>query len=75
MTSPVLRFVESYLSISALRGQLPYSCCRPTFEFNPIIIILSCSSNMVAEGIGGQASGTIARRKRPLCKLSNNYAL
>ena len=38
--------------------------CRLMFEIEPIIIILSCSSNMVAEGIGGQASGTVARRRR-----------
>ena len=34
----------------------------PTFEFKPIII-LSCSSNMVAEGIGGQTSDIVARRR------------
>ena len=38
-------------------------CSRPTFEFKPIITILSCSSNIVAEGIGGQASDAIARRR------------
>ena len=45
--------------------------CRPTFKFKPIIItpaiilfLASCSSNMVAEGIGGQASGAVARRRQ-----------
>ena len=45
--------------------------CRPTFECTPIIItpatiliLASCSSNMVAEGIEGQASGAVARQRR-----------
>ena len=39
--------------------------CRPTFEFKLTIIIFGCtSSNMVAEGIGGQASGDVARRRQ-----------
>ena len=64
LTVPVLRFTESYPSISAFSSAddhhflsivpidfrfLPdLICCRPTFEFKPITIILSCSSNMVA---------------------------
>ena len=62
LTSPILRFAESYPSISA------FSCadnghfliivlidfqfirhlirCRLTFKFKPIIFILSCSSNI-----------------------------
>ena len=38
--------------------------CRLKFDFKPIVNILSCSSNMVAEGIGRQASGAVARRRR-----------
>ena len=39
--------------------------CRPMFEFNPIIHnFWSCSSNMAAEGIGEQALGAVARRRR-----------
>ena len=69
LTSPILQFVESYLSISAFSfvderhflnivlidfrflPDLIRYC--PTFEFKTIIISLSCSHNMVAEGIGG----------------------
>ena len=80
LTSLVLQFVESYPSISAfsfvdnrhfliivsvdfqfLRDLI---CWHPTFEFKLIMIILSCSSNMVAEGIGGQASGAVACQRR-----------
>ena len=72
LTSPVLWFTESYPFISAFSladdshflSIVPLIRCHPTFEFKPIIIILSCSSNMVAEGIGGQASGAIARRRQ-----------
>ena len=78
--SPVLQFAESYPSISAFSFAdgghfliiipidfqllLDLIRCRPTFEFKPIFIILNGSSNVVAEGIGGQASGAVARRRR-----------
>ena len=80
LTAPVLRLTESYPSISAFsfvddrhfliivlidfRFIRDLIRCRLTFEFKPIVIILSCSSNMVAEGIGSQASGVVARRRR-----------
>ena len=35
-----------------------------TLSIIPTIIILSCSGNIVAEGMGGQASGTIAHRRQ-----------
>ena len=75
LTSPVLRFAESYSSISTFsfvddhhflvmvsidfQFLLDLIGSRSTIEFKLIIIIkliYSCaSSNMVAEGIGGQA--------------------
>ena len=78
LTSPVVRFAESYPFISAFSFTdnchfliiVPIDFLqdlighRPTFEFKPIIIILSPSRNMVAEGIGGQASGVVARRRQ-----------
>ena len=69
LTSPVLQFAESYSSISAfsfadnghyliiipINFRLLQDLIRrqPTFEFKPIFIILSCSSNIVAKSIGG----------------------
>ena len=41
--------------------------CRPTVEFKRIIINLSYSSNMAAEGIGRQAPGEDLAEGRPLC--------
>ena len=38
--------------------------CRSTVEFNPIIILLHCSSNMVTEGIRGQVLDAVARRRQ-----------
>ena len=87
LTAPVLRFAASYPSISTFsftddrhflviipvyfRFFPDLICCRPTFEFKPIII-LNCSSNMVAEGIRGQASGPVARRRRATLLVVNN---
>ena len=88
LTAPVLRFVESYPSTSAFSFAddrhflvnvpvdfrfLPVIRCRPTFEFKLIIIILSCSSNVVAEGIGGQALGAVARRRRASLLVVSYY--
>ena len=72
LTAPVLQFAESYPPISVFsmadkRHFLiisPLIRCRPTFKIKLMIIILSCSSNKVAEGIGGQASGAVARRRQ-----------
>ena len=47
------------------------TCFLP--DLKPIITIVNCSSNMVAEGIGGQALGTVARQRQlvilqmPIC--------
>ena len=80
LTLPVLQFAESYPSSSAFsftddchfliivtidfQFLLDLIRCCPTLEFKPIIIILSCSSNMVAEGIRGQVSGAVAHRRQ-----------
>ena len=76
VTPPVLWFAESYPFISAFSFAndrhfliivlidfliLPDLIRRrPTVKFKLITIILSSSSNMIAEGIGGQASGAVA---------------
>ena len=80
LTASVLRFAVSYPSIStfsftAVRHfliivQVKFCFsdlidCHSAVKFKSIIIIFSCtSSNMVAEGIGGQASSAVARRRR-----------
>ena len=80
LTAPVLRFIESFSSISAFFFAdnshfliivpidfwlLPDLIrCHVTLKFKPIIIILSCSSNMVAEGIRGLVSGAVAHRRQ-----------
>ena len=76
LTSPILWLAESYPSISAFsfaddghfliidptdfRFSSDLFRCRLTFKFKPIITILNCSSNMVAEGIREQALGAVA---------------
>ena len=76
LTSPVLQIEESYLSIYAFSFAddrhfliivpadfwflLDLIGSHPTFKLKLIIIILSCNSSMVVEGIGGQASGAVA---------------
>ena len=90
LTSPVLPFAESCPSISAysfaddghfliivpigFRFLLDLIRCPPTFEFKPIIIILNRSHNVVAVGIGGQASGAVARRRRATLLVCYNYS-
>ena len=76
LTAPVLRFAESYPSISAFSfADAGHFLIIVLIDFQFIrdlircrfIIILSCSSNMVAEGIGGKVSGAVACWRRALC--------